>query len=603
MISLKIKSSIYWLISIILLLLIGTMLFSMYSIGRLKNNLAAQVHTSSIMLVLNDNLISLLNAETGERGFIITADTSYLEPYKKGRQNIAGNISGLRSLTIDNPVQQKNLDTLENYINRKFSLIEKSILLKKQGDNEAIKMMLASSGEGKRIMDEIRLVNQSMGAEELRLYRERTFLTSRSIENAQFIFVIEGVFSLLITIILAFIIIRELNRRKKTEKDLAISSERFLKIFTENPVAMTIAEVGDSKILFANNRFYEYFGYSSEEVIGQKAEALKLVSPEEEARLFPILLGLLNETRSIAELQALSQEESEKLVIRLKEAMGNNGLIVLYTRKNGEPFYAILSYDIIEIDHKKYTVTSYQDVNEQKKAENKIVAYSIELERQNKEIEQFAYVASHDLQEPLRTISNFSTLLTEKLETHPDKETREFLSYINGGAKRMSGLIFDLLEYSRIGKNMGKERMDCNILVEEILTDLSADIEESLAEIQVQKLPVVNGYTYLKSVFQNLISNAIKFRNAGTHPVITISATDKGKEFLFSIKDNGIGIEEIYYERIFLIFQRLHTRAEYDGTGIGLSQCKKTIELHGGKIWVESEPGKGSIFNFTIPKT
>ena len=343
MIFLKIKSLIYWLSGIILLLLIGTMLFSVNSIGRLKNNLATQVHSTSVMLALNDNLISLLNAETGERGYIITGDTSFLEPYYKGRQNIAGNINRLRTLTIDNPDQQKKLDTIENYANKKLSLIEKSVSLKRKGDNEAIKMMLATSGEGKQLMVAIRLVNQSMETQELKLHEERTIRTNKSIENAQLIFILEAVLSLLITILLTFIIIRELNRRKNTEKELAASSERFLKIFNENPVAMTLSELGTHKIVFANDRFYEYFGYGSEEVINHSSEELKLISKEEEARLLPILLGYLNETRSVAELQKLSPAEGEELLENLKKAMGARGLDVLYTRKNGETFYANFS--------------------------------------------------------------------------------------------------------------------------------------------------------------------------------------------------------------------------------------------------------------------
>jgi light-regulated signal transduction histidine kinase (bacteriophytochrome) len=192
--------------------------------------------------------------------------------------------------------------------------------------------------------------------------------------------------------------------------------------------------------------------------------------------------------------------------------------------------------------------------------------------------------------------------LSTKLADHPDKKMQDYLSYVMGGATRMSNLIFDLLEYSRIGKDESKSVIDCDKLVHEVLTDMVADIKENNAEIHASKLPLVNGYPYLKSLFQNLLSNAIKFHKAGTHPVIQISAIDKGSEFQFTIKDNGIGIEKIYYERIFIIFQRLHSRAEYEGTGIGLSQCKKIVELHGGKIWVESEPGKGSTFIFTIPK-
>lgn len=242
-----------------------------------------------------------------------------------------------------------------------------------------------------------------------------------------------------------------------------------------------------------------------------------------------------------------------------------------------------------------------QDINEQYKAEKKLNQYIIELESKNREIQQFAYAASHDLQEPLRSISNFSSLLAKKLEKYPDKEINEYMSLVSGGANRMSNLIFDLLEYFRVGKDKSKSVTDCNQLVHEILMDLSAIIEESNAKIYINKLPVINCYD-LKSVFQNLIINAIKFKKQGTLPIIDISASETEKEFLFTIKDNGIGIEKEYYERIFIIFQRLHLRTEYAGTGIGLSLTRKIIEMQGGKIWVESEFGKGSTFYFTIPK-
>ena len=247
-------------------------------------------------------------------------------------------------------------------------------------------------------------------------------------------------------------------------------------------------------------------------------------------------------------------------------------------------------------------VGTVQDINEQYKAEKQLTQYNIELERKNKEIEQFAYAASHDLQEPLRSISNFSKLLAEKLEANPDKEINEYMSLVLGGVNRMSNLIFDLLEYSRLGKVMSKPATDCDLLMHKILADLAAIIEESGAEIHIAKLPVINCYE-LNSVFRNLIINAIKFKKKDIPPVVNISATDTGKEFLFKINDNGIGIEKEYFDRIFIIFQRLHLRTEYPGTGIGLSLCKKIIEMHGGKIWVESEFGKGSTFYFTIPKS
>jgi|GEM_PF-1634172 len=599
----KIKISIFLLIGVILALLVGTMLYSLFTINRLKSNLAIQVNTTAVRLALNDDLTSLLNAETGERGYRSTGDTNYLQPYYLGLKNITDNMRQLRLLTSDNQAQQKSLDTLEDLTSHKFALLTRLISLKKQGSEKNIDTIMALSAKAKSTMDRIRRINRSMQSEELELSEERRANTNNSIAAAQSIFIAEAIFSIFITLLLAFLIIKELDRRKKVEQELVTTGERFFKIFDKNPIAMTFGETGTNKVVFANNAFYRSFGYSKDEVIGHTSEELKLISPEENARILPILLDYLNDTRSLAELQALSPKEGEELLKRLKEAMGDKSIEVLYTRKNGETFYAIVSYDIIEISGKNYAISSYQDISEQKNNENRIIAYSKELERKNKEIEQFAYVASHDLQEPLRTISNFSTLLTQKQKAHPDNEEREYINYIHGSAQRMSQLIFDLLEYSRIGKDSDKVPIDCNKLVTEVLTDISASIKESAAEISVKRLPVVYGFTYLKSLFLNLITNAIKFQKEGAHPVITISAADKGNEYLFSVKDNGIGIEKAYHAKIFQIFQRLHTRTEYEGTGIGLSQCKKIIELHGGEIWVESEPGEGSTFNFTIPKT
>lgn len=243
-----------------------------------------------------------------------------------------------------------------------------------------------------------------------------------------------------------------------------------------------------------------------------------------------------------------------------------------------------------------------RELNLRTRNEKQLSENNAALERKNKEIEQFAYVASHDLQEPLRSISNFTTLLGHKLKSHPEAAIHEYMRIITSGTQRMSTLIFDMLEYSRIGRDMTPARINCNELVQSIVKDMHSAIETSHAEIRVGKLPVVMGYSHLRSLFQNLLANAIKFQKPDEHPVINISATDLGKEFEFRVQDNGIGIDPAYFDKIFLMFQRLHSRSEYVGTGIGLAQCKKVVELHGGHIRVESEPGNGSTFIFTLPK-
>jgi len=227
-----------------------------------------------------------------------------------------------------------------------------------------------------------------------------------------------------------------------------------------------------------------------------------------------------------------------------------------------------------------------------------------ELERKNRELEQFAYVASHDLQEPLRTTSSFVSLLQEQYYGKFDAKADKYFTYIQQASDRMKVLIKDLLDYSRIGSKKELERVDCNKTLNEVLADLGAAINDANADIDYKPLPVVSGYpTEIKQLFQNLIINAIKFRKKDTFPQMKISAEKIDGHWEFAFKDNGIGIEKKHSEKIFHIFQRLHTRAEYEGSGIGLSHCKKIVELHKGKIWVESMPGEGSTFNFTLPIT
>ena len=228
---------------------------------------------------------------------------------------------------------------------------------------------------------------------------------------------------------------------------------------------------------------------------------------------------------------------------------------------------------------------------------------NMELKIKNKELEQFAYVASHDLQEPLRTTTGFVQLIQQQYRGKLDDKADKYLEYIFDASERMKVLIKDLLDFSRIGANGELERVDCNIILKNVIADLHAAINESAAEIKFERLPVIIGdSTEIQVLFQNLLINAIKFRRKNTPPQIHVAAQIKKGLWEFSISDNGIGIQEQHRERIFDIFQRLHTRKEYAGSGIGLSHCKKIVELHHGTIRVESAPGEGSVFYFTIPE-
>jgi signal transduction histidine kinase len=243
------------------------------------------------------------------------------------------------------------------------------------------------------------------------------------------------------------------------------------------------------------------------------------------------------------------------------------------------------------------------ELAERRLAEEKLGRTLIDLERSNKELEQFAYVASHDLQEPLRKVGSFTELLERRYKTQLGPDADRYIDYIVDGAKRMSMLINDLLTFSRIGTRPKQfAKTDCNTVLHRTLDDLQYRIRESGAIITNDDLPVLMAdETQIGLVFQNLISNAIKFRG-DEPPRVHLSSRREGGVWIFSVSDNGIGIEPAYFERIFVMFQRLHAKSEYLGTGIGLAICKKVVERHGGRIWVESAFGKGSTFYFTIPE-
>lgn len=264
-------------------------------------------------------------------------------------------------------------------------------------------------------------------------------------------------------------------------------------------------------------------------------------------------------------------------------------------------FGALFVYIVVRV----ISVTINELNNKNKTEElNKELEKNISLlQNANKELEQFAYVSSHDLQEPLQTISNFVRLLEKKYSGKTEEDAKLYFKYILGATSKMQNLIRDLLDYSRIGKSITFTNIDCNKILKEVIADLEQSIKESKAKITSDLLPVLKGNeAELKNLFRNLIGNAIKFHRKGVPPEISISVENKEKEYLFAIRDNGIGIEKQYINKLFIIFQRLHNAEEYSGTGIGLAICKKIVTLHKGKIWAESKFGEGSSFYFTLPK-
>jgi len=319
-------------------------------------------------------------------------------------------------------------------------------------------------------------------------------------------------------------------------------------------------------------------GYKAEEIIGRH---FSVFYPEEERR---------------KEVPAAILSEADRKGTTFHESWRQ--------RKDGTLFWG--SITITALHDENNNVTGYakvtRDLTEKMMAEITIKKHLLEVERKNKELEQFAYIASHDLQEPLLTITNFVELMQLEYAETLDENSQIYFEFINQAANRMKYLITGLLDYSRIGIDKAAETIDCNLLLTELQQDLSSLIKATGTTIVYDNLPIIVGYPLeIRQLFQNLITNAIKFRGQGTTPLITIEAVLLDKFWRFAVKDNGIGIEAKFVKKIFRLFKRLHTRDVYEGNGIGLAHCKKIIESHCGEIYVKSQPGSGSTFYFTIP--
>lgn len=384
--------------------------------------------------------------------------------------------------------------------------------------------------------------------------------------------------------------LRDVTEKKKIQESIRVSNERYDYVAKATNDCIWDWDLLTNKVIRSGDNFKKIFGYEAE-----IADADNLFWS---AHVYQDDLERVNQSRQkILANPSLDYWQDE---YRFLKADGTYAFVYdkgyIIRNEKGEAIRMI---------------GSIADVTERKKQEESLKLLNANLERINKELaisnqelEQFAYVSSHDLQEPLRMVTGFLTQLEKRYGDQLDEKAHQYIAFAVDGAKRMRQIILELLEFSRVGRvNSQKERIDLNLLINEICLLQKKSIEEKGAIITVKNLPVIY---QLKSpvlqVFHNLISNAIKYSKAGVPPVIEVAAIDSGDYWTFSVKDNGIGIEQEYFEKIFVIFQRLHGRDEYSGTGIGLALVKKIIESMGGKIRVNSEPGKGSVFSFTIPK-
>jgi PAS domain S-box-containing protein len=374
--------------------------------------------------------------------------------------------------------------------------------------------------------------------------------------------------------------IRDISVRKRTEGAVRQSEEHFRLIVSNVKDYAILMLDPEGFVVSWNDGAEKINGYRAEEIIGQHFS--RFYTAED-----------ISSGKPAFELEQAAQD-------------GRSEVEGWRIRKDGSRFLA--NVVITALRDEKGRLRGFgkiaRDITERQKSEEQLMKTVGELRRSNDDLQQFAYVSSHDLQEPLRMVSSFTQLLAKRYKGRLDSDADEFIAFAVDGCNRMQGLIQDLLSYSRAGTN-GKalREISSEDALKMALTDLRGAVEQSGAVVTYDSLPAITiDETQLTQIFQNLVGNGIKYRRAES-PEVHVSASKNGHEWIFSVRDNGLGIDSQYFDRIFILFQRLHGREEFEGTGIGLAICKKILERLGGRIWVESQPEKGSTFYFALPET
>jgi len=367
---------------------------------------------------------------------------------------------------------------------------------------------------------------------------------------------------------------KDITERKLTERALEETESKYRQIVELAEEGIWVIDSKD-RTIYVNQAMGRMLGYSELEMFGRA------------------LFDFMDEE---------GKQSANDRIDRRKQGIAERHELRLKS-KDGKDVWTYMSTSPV-LDEKGNLLSScalVYNITDRKEIERQMLQLTEDLKRSNQELEQFAYVASHDLQEPLRSVTSYTQLLAQRYQGNLDAKADKYINYIVDGASRMQQLINDLLAYSRLGKRVQEfEAADCNAAVQQSLCNLQIAIAEKNAVITYESLPTVMADEFqLVQLFQNLIGNAIKF--CQDVPIIHIAASRNESEWLFSVRDNGIGIDPEYADRIFLIFERLHSRREYSGTGIGLAICQRIVERHGGRIWVESQSGEGATFYFTIP--
>ncbi len=556
----------------------------------LSDSTASVIHSQQVHLELEQMMSYLKDAETGQRGYILTQNPVYLQPYNGSREKVEVSFKLLKSLTLDNSKQQINLDSLHKIIDLRYSLFRKSLALSVEKPVNKVEFDNVLMN-GKNAMDDIRYRVNQMIEFELVYLKEKKAKYESEISFTPVFTIVLFLFTVLIFAIAYMMINRDLKNVHKANKELTIINESIDHAEIIGNFCLTQWDLYNNKLIYSDN-LYRMLGCEPQSFEPTVENYVAFVHPEDKHIVERGANDALNKNETYIRTYRIIRKDGE---IRYFRSVGK----LIEDAKNHKTHIGIIN-----------------DVTEQHLSNLSLEEQNLELEQTVKELASFNYVASHDLQEPLRKIQLFISRIDEN-EKHSLSETgKEYFARINVSALRMRVLIDDLLQFSRTNKaEKNLERTDLNKIFHKAKNELAEAIRDKKGIIQTNRLPILNVIPYqIEQLFINLISNSLKYSRVGVEPFIKIECEKvRGKDyspfkvngekkyFKFTFTDNGLGFEQKNAESIFILFHRLHHKSEYNGTGIGLSICKKIVENHGGFITAKGVPNEGSAFTFFLP--
>jgi signal transduction histidine kinase/CHASE3 domain sensor protein len=546
------------------------------------------IHTHKVQKELEQLLSQLKDAETGQRGYFITKDSVFLEPYNNAMAEYGKSFSSIKNLVADNKQQQINLDTISKLIQIRLSILDSNSSTKYQTNITVFKNRML---KGKIVMDQIRLQIKAMND------LENKYLTDRKInlEKESYltpIFTLLLVFFSILVFLFSFLKINnDITLLKKSNEALKINAETMSQAEEIGDFSNWQWNLETEKYIFSDN-LYRFLGCEPQSFEANLENFISFIHPDDRHLLIEGTDKVLNEGKTSTHIFRIIRKDGE----------------IVYTRS--------VSKLLTDVIGKKIVIGITTNITKDYLHSQSLSEMNKELAESNAELSSFNYVASHDLQEPLRKIQTFISRIEDNDLQNMSESGRDYFTKIKIATNRMRQLINDLLLFSRANKSESIfEETDLNILVENAKQELAQIIEEKNASIISVSLPTLQVIPYqIQQIFINLISNSLKYSKPDVKPVIDIACVlidektaaavkliANKKYYKFTFKDNGLGFEQEYAEQIFVLFKRLHDSSTYPGTGIGLSICKKIIDNHSGVIFAQSILGEGATFTFYLP--